>query len=273
MAQVDDERSRRINAALSILRRLPVNETDACLNGLVNLMPEEADELLQRVDVSLMSVEDEEEGKSFLICDYNRDGDSHRSPWSNSYFPPLEDGEDGWTPKPELRALEKEANNVFDEYRKMLFGPEGSISSVYLWDHEEPEDGAADSSTGGFCGCYLVKKNVGGTQGVDNGCWNSIHVVEVNRGSTDEKGRVEYLYTVTTTLILNLTVKDPKFGDANWGAQVVRQSKSNNFLDSKIGEDAGPYSSSHLESLGQLLERSEIDLRSNVKELYIDKTK
>lgn len=29
-------------------------------------------------------------GKTFLKHEYNRDGDSYRSPWSNQYFPPTE---------------------------------------------------------------------------------------------------------------------------------------------------------------------------------------
>ena len=34
-----------------------------------------------------------ESNKDFIVCDYNRDGDSFRSPWSNTYTPPLDDGE------------------------------------------------------------------------------------------------------------------------------------------------------------------------------------
>lgn len=35
--------------------------------------------------------EDEKHGKPFLKCEYNMYGDSYRSPWSNQYFPPVED--------------------------------------------------------------------------------------------------------------------------------------------------------------------------------------
>ena len=31
-------------------------------------------------------------GRAYLLCDYNRDSDSHRSPWSNKYDPPIDDG-------------------------------------------------------------------------------------------------------------------------------------------------------------------------------------
>lgn len=44
-------------------------------------------------------------GRKYLLCDYNRDGDSYRSPWSNAYEPPIE-GDDGFQPSPALRAME-----------------------------------------------------------------------------------------------------------------------------------------------------------------------
>jgi hypothetical protein len=52
-----------------------------------------------------------------------------RSPWSNTYDPPLEDGS---MPSERLRKLEIDANHAFDQYREMYF--EGGVSSVYLWD-------------------------------------------------------------------------------------------------------------------------------------------
>jgi len=54
---------------------------------------------------------------------------SYRSPWSNSYDPPLEDGS---MPSEKLRKLEIDANHAFDQYREMYF--DGGVSSVYLWD-------------------------------------------------------------------------------------------------------------------------------------------
>jgi len=39
-----------------------------------------------------------------------------RSPWSNSYDPPLDDGA---VPSDRLRKLEMEANSAFDQYREM----------------------------------------------------------------------------------------------------------------------------------------------------------
>ena len=70
-----------ISASLSLMRRLPPNKVEQNLTGLTNLLPEETDELLQRIDQPLMEAMDVEMGRKYLQCDYNRDGDSYRSPW------------------------------------------------------------------------------------------------------------------------------------------------------------------------------------------------
>ena len=69
-----------IEASLSLMRRLPPNKVEQNLTGLTNLLPEETDELLQRIDQPLQEATDAETGRKYLLCDYNRDGDSHRSP-------------------------------------------------------------------------------------------------------------------------------------------------------------------------------------------------
>jgi capping protein beta len=113
------------------------------------------------VDQPLKIARDKETGKDYLLCDYNRDGDSYRSPWSNKYDPPLSDGA---VPSDRLRRLEIEANQAFDTYRELYF--ESGVCSVYLWDLDH-----------GFAGVILIKK-AGDTEKI-KGCWDSIHVVEV----------------------------------------------------------------------------------------------
>ena len=43
----------KISCSLSLMRRLPPNKIEQNLSGLLNLVPEETDELLQRVDQPL----------------------------------------------------------------------------------------------------------------------------------------------------------------------------------------------------------------------------
>ena len=54
--------------------------------------------------------------------------------------------EDGFLPDDALRAVEVEANELFDAYRENYY--EGGSSSVYLW-----------STDNGFAGCFLIKKS------------------------------------------------------------------------------------------------------------------
>lgn len=85
------------------------------------------------MDQPLKIAHDKETGKDYLLCDYNRDGDSYRldkrnftneiyytfsnrSPWSNKYDPPLADGA---VPSDRLRKLEIKANETFDTYREL----------------------------------------------------------------------------------------------------------------------------------------------------------
>ena len=60
------------------MRRLPPSKIEQNLNGLLNLVPSETDEILQRVDQPLKEMTDSKVNRKFLLCDYNRDGDSYR---------------------------------------------------------------------------------------------------------------------------------------------------------------------------------------------------
>jgi capping protein beta len=67
-----------INSALNITRRMPPKDIEDNLSGLISLIPDETDELLQRVDQPLEIAIDPTLNRQYLKCDYNRDGDSYR---------------------------------------------------------------------------------------------------------------------------------------------------------------------------------------------------
>lgn len=50
------------------MRRLPPNKVEQNLSGLVNLLPNDADELLQRVDQPLKELIDTESVQTLYIC-------------------------------------------------------------------------------------------------------------------------------------------------------------------------------------------------------------
>lgn len=78
------------------------------------------------------------------------------------YEPPIENG---LMPSEKLRQMEIDANTAFAQYREMYY--EGGLSSVYFWDVDN-----------GFAAVILIKKTGNGSNKI-KGCWDSIHVVEV----------------------------------------------------------------------------------------------
>jgi capping protein beta len=119
---------------------------------------------------------------------------THRSPWTNEYVPSLPDGT---KPSPRLRVLEEAANDAFSIYREMYYEGTG-ISSVYLWDLEDPTSSSAPGGgSNSFAGVVLLKKTATGGKSGD-GSWDSIHVFEVA-----ERSRTgTYKLTSTVSIVL-----------------------------------------------------------------------
>jgi len=234
----------QLDCALDLMRRLPPQQTEKNLSDLIDLVPDLCEDLLSSVDQPLKIARDKTVGKDYLLCDYNRDGDSYRSPWSNQYDPPLEDGA---MPSERLRKLEIDANTAFDQYREMYF--EGGVSSVYLWDLDH-----------GFAGVILIKKAGDGDSKKIKGCWDSIHVVEVQEKSS---GRSAH-YKLTSTSMLWLQTNKPRSGTMNLGGSLTRQVEQ----DCSVSE-----ASPHIANIGKLVEEMENKIRNNLNEIYFGKTR
>ncbi|KAG2459124.1 CAPZB protein, partial [Polypterus senegalus] len=233
----------QLDCALDLMRRLPPQQIEKNLSDLIDLVPSLCEDLLSSVDQPLKIARDKTVGKDYLLCDYNRDGDSYRSPWSNKYEPPIEDGA---MPSARLRKLEIEANNAFDQYRDLYF--EGGVSSVYLWDLDH-----------GFAGVILIKKAGDGSKKI-KGCWDSIHVVEVQEKSS---GRTAH-YKLTSTVMLWLQTTKTGSGTMNLGGSLTRQMEK----DETVSD-----SSPHIANIGRLVEDMENKIRSTLNEIYFGKTK
>ena len=234
----------QLDCALDLMRRLPPQHCEKNLTNLIDLVPKLCEDLLSSVDQPLKVVVDKKTGKDYLLCDYNRDGDSYRSPWSNAYDPPLEDGA---MPSESLRKLEVDLNSAFDNYRELYF--DGGVSSVYLWDLDN-----------GFAGVILIKKTDDGG-GKVAGCWDSIHVIEVGEKSTGKSAH----YKLTSTVMLWLqTSMSASGGTMNLGGSMTRQVEQ----DSPLSE-----SSPHLANIGRMVEEMENKIRSSLDQVYFGKTK
>ncbi|KAI5692642.1 F-actin-capping protein subunit beta isoform X2 [Diaphorina citri] len=233
----------QMDCALDLMRRLPPQQIEKNLSDLIDLVPGLCEDLLSSVDQPLKIARDKEMGKDYLLCDYNRDGDSYRSPWSNVYDPPLEDGS---MPSERLRKLEIDANHAFDQYREMYF--EGGVSSVYLWDLDH-----------GFAGVILIKKAGDGSRKIQ-GCWDSIHVVEVQEKPTGRNAH----YKLTSTVMLWLQTNKIASGKMNLGGSLTRQIE----MDAQVSD-----TSPHIANIGRMVEEMENKIRNTLNEIYFGKTK
>lgn len=234
------------------MRRLPPRDVKTNLSGLTILCPELTEEFLQRVDQPLETRLDVTTKRRYILCDYNRDGDSFRSPWSNQYDPPIPEEEGGgFYPVAYLRQLEVECNEVFDVYRELYYEAANSASSVYCW---ELDDGA-------FASCWLIKKEIGSGKFVSRGCWDGIHVIEAHPnpdGKTCD-------YKLTTTVLLTLGSEHPETtGSVDLSGSLTRQATGTFPLTADR---------THVVNMGTMIESMEGDLRASLDALYISKTK
>ena len=145
-------------------------------------------------------------------------------------------------PSERLRKLEIEANAAFDQYRELYF--EGGVSSVYLWDLDS-----------GFAGVILIKKAGDGSKKM-KGCWDSIHVVEVQEKSS---GRSAH-YKLTSTSMLWLQTNKVASGTMNLGGSLTRQIEQDNPVS-----DSSP----HIANIGKMVEEMENKIRYNFRNRFL----
>lgn len=218
------------------------------MTRLTTLVPDLTEDLLSSVDQPLQVRRCKRTGRDYLLCDYNRDGDSYRSPWSNEFEPPVaEDGDGGGAtyPSDRVRRMEVAINEAFDVYRQMYFEG-GSTGSVYLWDLDA-----------GFAGVVLLKKTVPGAGGAQ---WDSIHVFEA-----DEGARTCH-YKFTSTVILHLSRQTEALGEMNLSGNMTRQIEADMVVEG--GKDEG-----HVANVGRLVEDLESKMRNLLQEVYFGKAK
>ncbi|RKF75127.1 F-actin-capping protein subunit beta [Golovinomyces cichoracearum] len=248
----------RFERALDLLRRLEPKHVTTHLNSIISLVPSLTEELLASVDQPLAIARCQKTGRDYLLCDYNRDGDSYRSPWSGEFENSLggtgqggidDDGNnqgagEGAVPSERVRKMEIKANEAFDVYRELYY--EGGVSSVYFWNLDD-----------GFAGVVLLKK-VAAPAAKSQGTWDSIHVFEaVDRARTAH-------YRLTSTINLYLSTGSDILGDMDLSGNMTRHVET----DLQVEND-----SSHIINIGKLVEDMELNMRNLLQEVYFGKAK
>ena len=233
-------------SAYDILRRVNPANIEARLYDTIHLCPDLTDTLLSTVDVPMKIVDDTKANGKFVACEFNRDIDSHRSPLSNEYFPPLADGQA--IPK-RLRDIEIKANQAFNAYRHLYFC--GGICSVYLWDIDEHVIGFG----------VFIKNEIDQTLRTGQkiqGCIDCSDVVEIEETSGSAT------YTLTSSVLMNV---DLEIGLS----QPLKISGST--ASQKSQKKAWKTDDDHIINVGQLVESSSSQFRDKIENIYVSKMK
>lgn len=105
----------------------------------------------------------------FISCSYNKNEDSYRSPWSNTYFP---DTKNEHVLSTEIRKLEEELNKLVKNYTKFYYN-QTSVSSVYI-------SLSGELVSSGFTCIILIKNNIENLPKIKSAVLESICIVKVN---------------------------------------------------------------------------------------------
>ncbi|WFD18744.1 F-actin-capping protein subunit beta [Malassezia caprae] len=223
--------------SLDILRRLPPAHVKKNLNTIAKVLPNDADDLMSNVDQPLtLQIDSSTEGagREYLCCDYNRDGQSWRSWYSNTYNPPLEGGSEPIVPVGALRELELQANDAFETYLKLYY--DTGYTNL---------DGPMDSEASGTLGT-----------------WESIHVFEIETKETTA-GAQTARYKLSSSVMLTLKRRDrATVGHVDLSGSLTRQIEETLPVAGATG---------HVVNLGRLIEDVESRVRNQLQEIYFGK--
>lgn len=216
-------RDEKLKACLQILMKFPVLKYKKYVDAITTIIYED-DELLndflQKIDQPAEISKLDKLGE-FLTCEYNREGDYHRSNLTNKYYPEDEttnnnnkednDNDNALRyPSEELREMELAFNKLFKEYTRLYYGGSG-LCSVFCWELN------INAICEGICVAVVIKNLVDNSKGVRGGCWDSSHLVVISfdnaSNSNDKEVKANYKLTSTIffTASLNHAIGDVDF--------------------------------------------------------------
>jgi capping protein beta len=192
----------------------------------------------------------------FIESEYNKDENSFRSPWSNTYYPKKESNK--LLPK-ELRLLEEKINTLIKLYLKMYYSPD-AISSAYITFSDE-------SISNGFNCAVLISSKINNSQVLDEDSFlESTNIIKVKfikeRGSIPSKEKIKVLYKTNTIFLFKLKIKNSEC-EFN-GTECCDCNKTTfikDFFEAKT----------HLEFIGKSIEENEEKLRFKLDKIYLGK--
>ncbi|KAJ7393571.1 hypothetical protein OS493_006556 [Desmophyllum pertusum] len=212
---------RQLDCALDLMRRLPPQQIEKNLSDLIDLVPNLCEDLLSSVDQPLKIAKDKTTGKI------------------TSFAITIE------------MVIPTDHRGVIRMILRwtMVQCPLTGGSELRLpWDLDH-----------GFAGVILIKKAGDGSRKI-KGCWDSIHVVEVQ----EKSGGRQAHYKLTSTVMLWLQTNKTGSGIMNLGGSLTRQVETDNPVN-----DANP----HICNIGRMVEDMENKMRNTLNDIYFGKTR
>jgi capping protein beta len=215
---------------------------DRRLDDIMILNKEIGEELQDFVYLPLR-VGTDSKGNEFILSDYNREGESYRSPFTNEYCPA---NPSGVLPPKHLRQMEVIANKGFQTYLRHYF--DYGVISVYCWE--------LDSSN--FALGVFVRKEIEPLDGNDiKGRVSCSDIVEVKK-----KRATLHSYHLTSSVVVSL--KFPmKVGEPG--------SIGGSISNDKEIECNGETPMEHMVTIGKLIEGNSDRVVAEIRGIYVSK--
>lgn len=297
---MDRKTSRKVAAAASVLKQVQMStsttrsmlllgveclDTDDQRGQFIEALLGQSQQLLRHRPCGLCE-------RSYVLSEFNRDGDYYRSPWANKYFlssPANDDLERDadvtssfYRPSKPLREMEKLANAVFDAYSNQYYAfqshsdketrRQSVVSSVYVWQHNDADD--SGNSPIGVAVMILkeFKARLAEGRDVSSGVWNSTHLATIEVVSEDT-----YRYTVGSSVLL-------QFLDASNDAAHKQHTVVSGHLErtsavvvktfvakSQLISRSKLLGAFHIETIGNLVQEAENMILGSLSAIYFTK--
>ena len=181
------------NALLNLTKILPVTEAHTLITKICPFFvyKEEMRNINKNFPIKY-NINNSDPLGPFIESEYNKDENSYRSPWSNTYFPQKDSNK---LLTKELRALEEKINMLIKLYLKIYYSPD-AISSAYISFTDE-------SISSGFNCCVIISSKINNSQNLDPISFlESTNIINVKfmkeRSKGQNKELIKAIYKINT---------------------------------------------------------------------------
>ena len=254
---MSEEPEPTLKDCIELNQLMPIIDIDKNIDAISSVIYDNDDllnEFLQKVDNRTKVCTDDPIG-DFIKCEQNRDGDSYRSPYSNTYFPPIEDAK---YPMEPLRKLEETLNKMFKIYVKLYYSP-STICSVYCWE-------LGETLANGYGVGVFIKSSLNDEGKKHNGSWDSSNIITVTF-EEDEFEKKTAKYHLISTVNLAMSFENKNCGKVCLSGTITRNTRLTKEVDDYINDD------SHVTTIGVLVEDMENNIGNALDTIYCRKSK